>query len=68
MKVGDLVLHKSFDYWGVGILVNTNSPVGAISDGHTFRIWWQPGFESVDHFYNLRLINDKNRNSDKDSC
>ena len=49
MKVGDLVFHKSFNHWGVGILVRE-------TEGYTYKIWWQSGFETIDHFYNLRLV------------
>ena len=48
MKVGDLVFHKSFNHWGVGILFKD-------APGYTYKIWWQKGFESIEHFYNLRL-------------
>jgi len=51
MKVGDLVFHKSYNHWGVGILFKA-------APGHTYKIWWQKGFESIEHFYNLRLAKD----------
>ena len=69
MKVGDLVFHKSFNFWGPGILVSANNSVGMVPSNHTFRVWWQSGHETVDHFYNLSLVrNDKSRNSSKNNC